>query len=167
MGVQTRKCDTKYRICSELTLGRSEWVRGNFDAYDSDYKTMKTEWWIESDGKRQNSLVSEIDILLIGQTYPDPVQLANYYADSHDLGSLLRRNHCLLDLQMSFGRAESDVFPKIVDGQLHFVTRRAFGDQIATESEFWDHILQLASGSIQSTCFWTGDHLRLHYAERK
>lgn len=167
MGVQTRKLDTTYRILSELTIGRSEWVRGDFDAYDSDYNTLKTEWWIESDGKRRNSLISEIDLLLIGRLPLDAVSLATYYADAHDLGSVLCHNYFgVLDFSMSFGRSESEMFPKIVNGQLHFVTRKTFGEHIATESEFWDNLLEIASGSIRSSCFWTGDHSRQHYIDR-
>jgi hypothetical protein len=170
MVVETRKLDTTYRILSELTIGRSEWVCGDFDAYDSDYSTLKTEWWIESDGKRHKALISEIHLLLIGQPSLDldAVQLAIYYADSRDLGSVLCSNYSgLLNFGMSFGRSDFEMFPKIVNGQLHFVTRKVFGEQIATESEFWDNLVQIESGSIQSTCFWIGDHSRLHYAERK
>lgn len=168
MGVQTRKLDTIYRILSELTIGRTEWVRGNFDAYDSDFNTLKTEWWTESAGTREIASISKIDSLLISPSSPDAVQLATYYADSRDLGSVLCPQYTgLLDLQMSFGRSEFDMFPRIASGQLNFVTRKSFVRPIATASEFWDNTLKIATGSIQSTCFWTGDHSQLHYLERK
>ncbi len=168
MGTQTRKLDTTYKVLSSLTVGYSEWVRGDFDAYDSEFDTLKTEWWTESFGRRENASISEIDLLLIGQSSADAVHLANYYADSRDLGSVLRPQYTgLLDLQMCFGRSETDMFPKIENGQLHFVTRKSFGQPIATESEFWDNSLRIASGSIQSSCFWTGTSSQLHYAECK
>jgi hypothetical protein len=168
MGVQTRKLDTAYRIHGDLTIGRSEWVRGNFDAYDSKFITLNTEWWTESDGKRETASLAEIDRLLAGQSSADAIQLASYLADSRDLGSLLCPQFTgLLDFQISFGRSESDMFPKIANGQLHFVTRKSYGELIATESEFWDNSLEFASGSIQSSCFWAGTNSQLHYAQCK
>ena len=168
MSVQIRRDDTMFFRLPSGSVGRSEWVRGDFDVYDGAYTAIRTKWWLEINGRQFARTIAEIDQLIESQSSDDAVGLAMYFAHSRDLGYVLRPDYTnLLDFAESFARIETQVFPRIMDNVLFFVTRKSFGEPIVTHSEFWDNSTELDRVGLRSDCFWSGPNAQLHYSDRK
>ena len=168
MSVQIRRDDTMFFRLPSGSVGRSEWVRGDFDVYDGAYTAIRTKWWLEINGGQFARNIADIDNLIETQSLDDAVGLAMYFAHSRDLGDALRPDYTnLLNFEESFTRLETQVIPRIAENVLFFVTRKSLGDPIATHSEFWDNSTDLDRVDLRSECFWSGPNAQLQRSDRK
>ena len=55
MPSETRNLEEYYFESHLGLVGRTERVRGDFDAYDGSFETMSVKWWLELDGHRSDT----------------------------------------------------------------------------------------------------------------
>ena len=154
---QTRRIDTRYFTTANGTVGRSEWVRSDFDAYDSDYETIKESWWFESESERVETSIDRIHAMVMATGSVDANGLANFFSDSSNLGSVVAKNFTrFVDFMASFGRDDASIFPRVEFDILYFVAVRNIGEPFADSREYWDINVDLTRIALESKRFWRG-----------
>jgi hypothetical protein len=155
---QTRRIDTRYFTVANGTVGRSEWVRGDFDAYDSDYETIKEGWWFESESERVETSIDRIHAMVVATGSVDANGLAKFFSDSSNLGSVVAKHFTrFVDFVASFGRDDASILPRVEFDILYFVAVRNICEPpFADSREYWDIYVDLTTIALESKCFWRG-----------
>ena len=92
----------------------------------------------------------------------DASGLAVFFADTNDLGSVLREDFTqFIDFGASFGRAAKDIFPRTCNHTLNFTTSKRTGDSIDGITEFADITVDLLNLKITKKVIWRGNRVEL------
>ena len=162
MPSETRNLETSYFDSGRGFVGRTERVRGDFDAYDGAFETVSVKWWLDTEGHRIDTTLEQIGELVKCNSHCDADGLARFFADTHNLGRVLAKNYTqFIDFDKSFGRTETEIFPRISDYTLDFTTSQPVRTANMKIINFIDIAVNLQKLEIAKKILWSGNRTEL------